>query len=448
VTVIRPGAPGYVRPRAKETSVQRVVLALLVMAVVLAPNITIRTGMYSPRGEDLILVAVAAVWALTLPLKRRRMEPPVGFSHGNLILTRIMGGMFYGAVISIGVGTIAFQQQLVFNDWMILPMIARYWLIFQMGQWVGQETEQRVFLWAVMVSLGLSASIGVLQYFNLFGINDWLTPLYVMEHTRVVGLILLKLGLPGARVVGTHGDPRHYAYMLVVGIGLCIAILLNLRSKAIQMTAVVVLGLCLMAMAFTASRTAFLSSMVVFLVVIIIQLRGFGGGARLMGGLLVVATVIALASPALESSTFQDRVLDMDSRSFGSSSHARIRDLRTPFVLALESPIIWMTGRGPSKSEIRTDSHNDFGWYFYRFGLPGLLLYLLLIASGLKQSLRAWKYEADPVKRTISMVAFISMINWFLFAMAENIFKDPQLMSLNMLLIGACVGVSRMEQND
>lgn len=446
--MIRPVAPGYVKPRAKGTSVRRVVLALLVMAVVLSPNIKIRTGYYEPRGEDFILVAVAAVWALTLPLKRRRMEPLVGFSYGNLILTRIMAGMFCEAVISIGVGTIAFQQQLIFNDWMILPMMARYWLIFQVGQWVGQETEQQVFLGAVMISLGLSASIGILQYFNLFGINDWLTPLYVMEHMRIVGLQLVKLGLPGARVVGTHGDPRHYAYMLVVGIGLCIAILMNLRSKAIQMTAVLVLGLCLMAMAFTASRTAFLSGVVVFLVVIIIQRRGFGGGARLMGRLLVLATVIGLASPAFESSTFQDRVLSLDSRSFESSSHARIRDLTTPFESALESPIIWVTGRGPAKAEMRTSAHSDLGWYFYRFGLPGLLLYILLIVNGVKLGYHGWRHSADALNRTICMASFLLGIDWFIFAMGNATFKDPQLMALNMLLIGACVGVTRMEQDD
>jgi O-antigen ligase len=448
VAVIRPVVPWYVRPRAKGTSARRVVLPLLVMAIVLSPNVTIRSGLYKPRGEDFILAVVAAVWVLGLPLKRRSMEPRADYAHGNLILTRIVAGMFYLAAISIGVGAIAYQQQVIFNDLMILPMIVRYWLVFQVGQWVVEETEQQVFLWALVVSLGISASIGILQHFNLLGINDWLTPLYVLDHMQIVGLQMVKLGLPGARVVGTHGDPRHYAYILVIGIGLCIAILLNLRRTAMQVMAILVLGLCLVATAFAASRTAVLSSVVVFLAAIVIQQRGFRGGVRLIGLLLVLVPVIALVSPAFESSTFQDRILDLDSTSFDTSLQARIRDFTMPFEQALESPILWVTGRGPSKAELRTDSHNDFGWYFNRFGLPGLLLYLSLIVYGLKLSLRAWRNLDDPARRTISMAASFSIVNWFLFAMAENIFKDPQLMALNMLLIGACVGVTRREQND
>lgn len=443
MTMIRQVTPEYIKPRAKGLSLKQGVLALLTLSIVLSPKFTIRTGFYTPQGADFILAGILAFWIITLPLKRRNQRWAVVLPM-NLTIPKILMGMLYMAVISIGVGTIAFQQRLIINDLMILPMIVRYGAIFFIGYyWAKDRTGRRVFLWALLIAIGLSAVVGVLQHYNLVGINDWLTPLYVSKNTRVVGLELVKLGLPGGRVLGTHGDPRHYAYILVVGVGLCMAILLHFRRGLIRQIAVVILGLSLMSLAFTASRTGVLSVLIVVLVAVWMQGRGNRRISRVIGPLIVALMVLAVAFPAFESQTFEDRVLTLGTTSYNTSLNARIRDLRLPFQRALESPIIWVTGRGPSKAGLRTDSHNDFGWYFYRFGLPGLLLYLSLLVSGFKGSLRGWWDAATPWNKTICLAALLLVANWFTFAMAENIFKDAQLMALNMLLLGAAAGCSR-----
>lgn len=447
MTVIQSGLSEHVRLRTRRAPIRWAVIVAMIVVVVLSPEFIVRRGLYKPRLEDFILLTVAAVWFLRLPSRRLDAEPLIDGPPGNLVLTRIMVGLFYFATISIGVGTIAFQQPLIINDWMVLPMFARYWLTLQVGHWAREKMGQQVFLWALLLSLGLSGGVGVLQHFNLLGINDWLTPRYVHETQEIIGLELVRLGHPSGRVVGTHGEPRHYAYMMVVSVGLSSAILANLRARLIRATALVVLGISLAATAFTASRSATLSILIVSITATAMQLRKPRGIAKSMSLLTVIVVVVALGSQMFAFTAFEDRVMHLQSRSFQRSLHARIRDLREPFERALESPLIWLTGRGPSKAVMRTDSHNDFGWYFHRYGLPGLLLYVLLIFQTLKLSLQTCNREVDPLRRTISMLTFLTGINWLLFAMAENILKDSQLMSLNMLIIGACLGVNRTEQD-
>jgi O-antigen ligase len=446
VTVSQVELAGHVGHQTKIMAPRRALIILLVVAVILSPSFKIREGFYEPRGEDFILVAFIMLWYVPTILAGRQgatAHPYKTKTSASSPISAIFAAMFYVALISILAGTIVFQQQIIVNDWMILPMIIRYWMIFQVGQSIRQPTERHTYLWVLVISLGVSATVGVLQHFNLFGINDWLTPLYVLPHMKIVGLEMVKLGLPGARVVGTNGDPRHYAYILVVGTALCLAILLNSLERRAQITAVMVLGLCLMGIAFSASRTAALNVIIVFFVAIVIQRPGLGGATKLLGALLVIVLLLAMVSSMSGSSVLQERVVNIDDSSYDRSLYARERDLMQPLRSGLENPVIWLTGRGPSKAVLRTDSHNDFGWYFQRFGLPGLFLYLWLLIYSLRLTLRAWRKEAAPLERVVIMLACFSIVNWFIFAMAENIFKDPQLMALNMLLLGTFAGITR-----
>jgi hypothetical protein len=168
----------------------------------------------------------------------------------------------------------------------------------------------------------------------------------------------------------------------------------------------------------------------------------------LVGLLIVLALAAVLLLPRIEGTTFEQRVLGPDRYSLDRSSNARVRDFVRPFELAFERPIIWLIGRGPSKAVVRTDSHNDFGWYFYRFGIPGLILYLSLIVFVGKLGLHVYRIAIDPIERVIGATTILLSLNWFTFAMAENMFKQPQLMALNMWLVGAAIGITRIERDD
>jgi hypothetical protein len=414
-----------------------------VMATVLLPNITIRQNLPRLRFEDFIVVAVVVASLLERISKRR---PIIEYSPWNAKMTRVMLGMLYVTILSICIGANAFQQPLIFNDFMILVGIVRYWLILQVGRELG-AAERRTFFWALVVGLGLSALVGVLQYFNLLGINYWLTPYYAKGSQAHAQLYMVRRGIGLGRVGGTHGDSRHYGYILVVGMGLYLAILAHLRHRGLRLLTVALLVLCLMSAVFTASRRTALSSVVLIFASVMFIRQGRDRVKILIGLVIVLAIAGTLLLPRIEGTTFEQRVLNPGRYSFSISSNARVRDLVRPFQLALEHPIIWLIGRGPSKAVVRTDSHNDFGWHFYRFGLPGLILYLLMIVYVGKIGLDAYRAADGPIEQAIGTATILLSLNWFIFAMAENMFKQSQLMGLNMWLVGVAIGIIRTRRD-
>ena len=132
----------------------------------------------------------------------------------------------------------------------------------------------------------------------------------------------------------------------------------------------------------------------------------------------------------------ENRLLDTSSGSYNMSKHARIRDLRRPFQQAIDNPALILFGRGPAKQFTRTDSHNEYGWLFQRYGLVGLICYCLIIYYGLRFSIMKYLRSDRIEYQIVYLGAVCAMINWGFFAMAENIFKQIQLMPLNLIALG------------
>jgi hypothetical protein len=118
-----------------------------------------------------------------------------------------------------------------------------------------------------------------------------------------------------------------------------------------------------------------------------------------------------------------------DSDSFDSSLSARIRDFIRPFTMIFADPTSFFFGRGPLKNVIRTDSHNGFTWFWLRFGLIGLVLYLRNIAFFLRQV------------TFLQREKYLILTTWLLFEFGNNIFKDVQ--SICLLLFAMIIMIKR-----
>lgn len=118
-----------------------------------------------------------------------------------------------------------------------------------------------------------------------------------------------------------------------------------------------------------------------------------------------------------------------DTESFDKSYSARLRDFKQPFTMIFADPVSFFFGRGPLKDVIRTDSHNGFSWFWLRFGLIGLVLYLRNIALFLRQ-VKLFKSEK-----------YLILITWLLFEFGNNVFKDVQ--SICLLFFAIVIMIKR-----
>jgi hypothetical protein len=411
---------------------KQILAGAFLLLTVLTPNMRVLPGLPTFRGEDLVVALLLGSGILALLSgggARLTLRDPI---------TRSFRFMAVIVVVSIAGSVLVFGNPLILNDGMILPMLLKYWIVFRLAQSLVDHRSRLFALWAGLIAVTMSAVVGILQYHSLFGVNDWLTPRYIGDQVTNVAVEEEESGeTVWSRVVGTHGDPRHFGYMLVAGIGAGVSLLSQRVTKGARLLSLLAIGVCVVATIYTLSRTAVLSLAVTVLACMVLHARGSGkSGSKTLVLALVLAGLIIGVFEIFSTSGFESRVLDTETDSFDSSAYARHRDLVTPFRDAMKNPMIFLIGRGPSKAVMRTDSHNDFGWYFHRFGLPGLGFYLLLLYRGLSVSYRAYRATPFPGEKAVFMAAFLVAVNWAVFAMAENIFKDPQLMALNMFFVG------------
>lgn len=418
---------------------KRLAAIAFVFLAVLSPGFTVVPGMPVVRGEDVLLVLVFPILLLVPGLSGSRLPLRRG-DQFSAALVWMMGV----AVVSIVAN--AARTPTTLNDWMIVPMLFKYWLIYRFAQSLEQPRDRRLCLYAAAVSIGISALIGIAQYHNLAGINQWLSPFYYRGAQAQESLMNIVSEVEFARVGGTNGDPRHYGYILIIGLAVYASLFLYARQAFVRLFSVGLAGVAMVALIYTASRTPMLAGALVAVTATFLHRKTSPGRLRTYGLLAVLAVLSLAGFYMFATGVFKERIFDTHTASFQGSTWARQRDLQVPFLEAIKDPSIFVIGRGPAKSVLRTSGHSDVGWYFHRFGLIGLALYMFLLWKGLRQGYRLLLGSRSQEERALRLSGLLVVIIWSSFVFAENIFKNPQLMALNMFFIGMCCSRPRRQR--
>jgi len=315
-------------------------------------------------------------------------------------------------------------------------MLFRYYLIFCVGRSLAGPAARAVFWKVALPAFVLCACVGIAQQFNLFGASERLATLYgapSMFYATEGGVLEERTG-------GTHGDARRFGMLLCYGVAVALPVVLLWIRPRVRLAAGALLVALLVALLGTMSRTPVYTCAGIVVVGLLVRYRTNVGPVAL--GLLLSVGALALifgqyrAFSGDRAEAFVDRVFRRDTKSYQYSQQARIRDFLRPLREALDDPAIFVIGRGPAKSAMRTDAHGDYGWYFHRFGLMGLGFYLLLLYWGLRLAYRRFARATDPMEQSIALTGLLAVVTWALFALAEDVWKDGQVMTVTMFLYG------------
>lgn len=406
----------------------KVLLILFVACAVLAPPIRIASGLPTLRPEIFVVLLAVVLGQCKLGFGGR--------------IPRLLIAFFAIAVVAIGASYTVFGIPFQGGDLSIFPMLVQYWLAFCFAKSISDRQGRRLVVTAVAVCIGVAAIIGIWQKLNLYGINDWLTPMYVAKND--IGEFVLKSlrgGQPWARSVGTVGDPRHLACLLALGVGACVSLLLGKKVRGGGLLlAVTVLALCLLGAIFCVSRTGFIAIFLQLAIGAFLYVRKTGNMVvPIMGGIVFVIVLVTNWSRfATEGES--ERLLMSGGKLVKTSGYARIRDFKEPFVKSLENPLILVTGMGPAKAVLPGSEHNEIGWVTLRYGLGGLFVYASIVYWSARRSLRFYRTARTGDEGRAAMFFVLTLSVWCLYAMAESIFKLPQVMSINMLVVGMIFG--------
>lgn len=406
----------------------KVFLFLFVACAVLAPPIQIASGLPTLRAEIFVVLLAVALGRCNLVFTGR--------------IPKLLMAFFVIAVVAIASSYTVFGIPFNGSDFSVFPMLVQYWLAYCFASSFSDREGRRLVVTAVAVFIAVSALIGIWQKLNLYGINDWLTPMYVAKND--IGEFVLKSlrgGQPWARSVGTVGDPRHFACLQAVGVGASVSLMLGKKARGgVLLLAVTVLAFCLLGMIFSVSRTGFMAIFLQLAIGVFLYVRKTGNMVvPLVGGIVFVIVLVTNWSKfATESES--ERLLMGGGKMVESSGYARIRDFKEPFVKSLDNPLILVTGMGPAKAVLPGSEHNEIGWVTLRYGLGGLFVYASIVFWSARRSLRFYRVARTGDEGRAAMFFVLALSVWCLYAMAESIFKLPQVMSINMLVVGMIFG--------
>ncbi len=243
-----------------------------------------------------------------------------------------------------------------------------------------------------------------------------------------VGNFLSASFLPGLaahapqRIVGYDapltGNPNDLALMLNLIIPLSVALLLTVQRPALRVLLVAVIALDVLAVIVTFSRGGFLT-LAAMLGVYVWKLRG-----RPQRTWAWAALALALACLPLLPSGYVDRLATITNMDSDVTRSARLRwdDTVTGVKFVLANPLV---GGGVGMNALTLNHERGFGWsaihnvyleYAVELGIPGLILFLLLLVGCVKSvavvqrrcagvpALRDLFYLAEGIQ--ISLIAF------------------------------------------
>lgn len=401
-------------------------LPVIYAAIMLSPHFKLTAALPSFRFEDFIILGFF-ILKLVSGIKR------TGLKSRNNQINKIFLLLVFSITISILVTELIHGIPIIMRDFFVIPQLIKYWLIFILVKSINFDSRvSKQLAYGIMITGAAMAAISFCQYFNLLGVNNWLTPIYEDEEWK---LTALTQGHAWRRVVGTSVNSNYYGYLLVCTIACISSFLVHRKEKVLNGGFWLILCFIVISSVFTLSRTTIAILVLTFCLLIYFIFK-YQKSKKTNTLKILIAIVIAsfLFLSFFRTEGF-DRRMSLNNLKSHGSLDARIRDLMNPFSKSLDSVALIMLGQGPSKSVLRTDSHNGYGWFYQRFGIVGLSLYISLIICPLKRAIRLYKLSEIWWQKFLSFASILVIANLAITEMGQDIFKLPQVMSLSVLFI-------------
>jgi hypothetical protein len=334
--------------------------------------------------------------------------------------SRILLWLIPSVLLSLVNSYLIIGIEFFFKDFMIIFQIISYIITYSvLYKYLNLSKEKGRTLDFFLFFCTISSVFSFLQVNNAFGVNEWLTVLYLdVEYAFDV----FEVGLDFShldRVVGTVGDSRHFGMLLAFAI----LSAFSLKRESVLLF-LIQLGICFYALLLTGSRTAIICAVAVILAWYIYFPSKKGAGFFFI--LFGVASFLLAQNYGLIDSDM--RVFKFSDDSYDVSLAARQRDNVEFFSLIFKEPAMLFFGMGPAKTILPGSEHSDFGWFLIRFGIIGCLLYVILIIRGLVRNFR-FLLTVNAANKNVLFACTISIIIWLIFCFSESIFKNSQLMA-------------------
>lgn len=394
---------------------------LLVIAI-LFPYIRLPDPIPDVRLE---LIIVLTAWGLLLlgqiatghPIRLRWYKTYKWFL---LIGLSILLSMTYAA---LGKG-----QPVIWRDFWELAKLLQYFLTFTLVAVLRiSPVDMKRYYKFALVTLFLSALFGFLQYVDVAGVNQILSPYYAPTQMR--GLLL------HGRITGTARNPNEFGALMVLAASLALAGALFFRERRLRILCWAILPVFWLALFLTLSRSSLVALFVAGVTVLFLFLRqkGLNRRFRRMVTLVIFSCVLGVILLIMAPEKALFRFSQLGAFTEASSWQARVENWRTHFAIWTESP--WL-GWGPGKATMGTIVDNEWLLVLRRYGVVGLAIFLGLFGSLFLGLSRIRRGSSEPAVVALTIALQGTFAGYGLYMALASVYHSLQLMSIFLLLLG------------
>lgn len=262
-------------------------------------------------------------------------------------------------------------------------------------------------------------AFNILHYFNLFHFNEWVMPFYADEiQLKYFGLNSL-LQPDTKRLLGTMGNPNNNG-LLFATLFFVFLLMFEKQSEFIYTL------ICTLGILTSQSRSVFVIWVVAVLIYWVIKRNEF---RKYLWKIMILAFISALfLFEGTKSSQYITSVASPQKIESSQSFKGRVDAWRSMIDLYKMKPIF---GHGPSKQFIYANNfypEDEYLFFAFRYGIVGLLFYLLLLIYPLYSIYKSKMYMNK-------LISFFGIILFAAAAITNTPLSEPRLLIMFAFII-------------
>ena len=270
----------------------------------------------------------------------------------------------------------------------------------------------------------MSAIIGLLQFYNIFGFSSLTGPIYLGE----------KIYKVNERLTGTFTNPNSYSVVLGFSIIISLAMLLYEKRYNQKLFYVITLGFFSICMLITGSRTG-LAAILFSLIILLLFFLRFN--LKNIKSIIPIIIVLGLSFSIGVYYAGQDIVSRLSSGVNLLENESLLMRIYAWYLntqLILQSPVL---GWGPAKEMFTTVVDNEYILIIRRYGIVGGLAFLTLYFYPLAISLNNYSKTRG---NKYSLIFSITILFFLISNLTNSIYNHIQTMDMWFIILGCYLG--------
>lgn len=344
------------------------------------------------------------------------------FRYGKLICKLINREIWLFFLLIVFAATslmvqIFFGVGFIYRDFMIIFRYIVYLLAILSGIYVAKNVGPKTYLmFFILVIVIVSISISFIQYFNVFGLNKIMIPVYSAKYVTLI------TGESWRRIIGTIGNANYWGlWMAFCFVATIYYVVIERNILAMFLIVPIFLSIVM-----TGSRTALISCFCGTVAGFCVKTSKDSAKKILSVFILFGFVGILFYGYTFFTSKYYDNQSRFDVKNI-HTLEMRIDYWINGVESVLTKPYQILTGQGPDKSAKSTFGDNIYFRIFRDYGLISLIIFLNILVTFYRQ-IKIGISDSPPELTGFFIVAQMTFITFVVFDLAADSWFNVRLL--------------------